>query len=419
MTKTSQTEIAPPACDILIAGGGTSAGIAAIALAQAGYNVACYVPPYQEGVDQDDWASVVALSNAAMNMLKRLGIVNSRLPSQRLEHMKLDQRYAQRVSGRLEFADSDGLAQVVSNSQLFKAVRDQLAKTKLTLLPAPIQSFNAGDATLTDGSQCSARLCVDASGRHSNIRSAADIDCKTDDYHQDAIVTWVEHSKSHDNQALQFFTATGPLALLPIPDVETSTRSGKRALTRSALVWSQDRARAQALLSVPETMFLELLNEEVGDHRGQIDKLGPRLGQPLEYLLADNFTALNIVLIGEAAHVVHPLAGQGLNLTLRDIAQLVDCLSEAKQLGLDWASETILQPYSSERRADASLTLALTHQLQSLFKSKNRLSQILRSGAMHAANTALRSNTRLARSVLGQADQGLASTPKLMREFID
>ena len=421
-TKATSSAGLTPAIDIILAGSGTSAGIAAIALSQAGFNVAYHMREYKDDPDQDDWSSVVALSKAAVNMLTRLGIINDSSKSQPLERMKLDQRYAQSVSGKLEFTDPNGLARVFSNTQLYKAVHDQLLKTKLTSLAAPIQSYENFEATLTDGSKVKARLCVDGSGRHSTLRKAAGINCKTDDYQQDAIVTWVEHAKSHQDQALQFFTSTGPLALLPLPDASVSSADTARtrsARTRSALVWSQDRPRAKALLSVSPEMFIEVLSEEIGDCRGAIHTIGPRLSQPLQYLLADSFIAPGLVLIGDSAHIVHPLAGQGLNLTLRDIAQLVDCLCDAKRLGLDWTSEIVLEPHSIERRADASLTLALTHQLQSLFKPKNKLSQMIRSSAMHAANYAISRSERLGKSVLGQADQGIGLTPKLMQDLAE
>lgn len=228
----------------------------------------------------------------------------------------------------------------------------------LTLLaPATVTSVQRSqygiEAAIGTGQTVHARLCLAADGRRSPQREAAGIRCVEWAYEQTGIVTTVEHERPHHGVAQEFFLPSGPFAILPM--------KGNRA----SLVWTESRDAAPTYMALKDRPFAEEIGARFGPYLGKVKPVGPRWSYPLGFQLAESFIAPRLALVGDAAHGIHPIAGQGLNLGLRDIAALVEVLAEARRLGLDLGTEDVLERYQTWRRFDTvSLAIgtdALTH----------------------------------------------------------
>jgi len=405
--------------DIIIAGAGLSAQLAALALTHAGFDVAMpSVPNEVTDIGPDDdmalWQSVVALSPHVGHMFGHLGVATG--PFGSIADMQLDVRSSDQdapLKPDLIFPaapttpvdkDTDSksyLANVYSLAGLSQAVLRAVHKSdRIRFVDAPLVYFRDGIATLENGETLTASLCVDSSGRHSSVRKDAGIAIAHGIYDQDAITTWLKLSGPHLQTARQYFTPYGPLALLPLP-------FGSYV----ALVWSQERARADALVQTSDDIFRYCLEEIIG--QGMVEEMGSRQKISLEYLLAETFCQDGLILIGESAHVVHPLAGQGLNLTCRDIAQLVDVLTKARHMGLGLRAPTFLEDYAIGRRADAALTLGLTHGLKNILQPLRPT--VVPAEAFRLAGTLLKDVPGLSAYFEQQAATGFGEIPSLFR----
>jgi 2-octaprenyl-6-methoxyphenol hydroxylase len=220
---------------------------------------------------------------------------------------------------------------------------------------------------LGDDREIRARLLVAADGRRSAQRAAAGIRATEIDYPQTAIVATVAHSLPHDGVAHEHFLPSGPFALLPMTDAPDA--SGK-PVHRSSLVWTEKRALAPAMLALDEAAFAGELQRRFGDSLGQLSLWGGRRWSfPLSLLHAERYIDTRLALIGDAAHAIHPIAGQGLNLGLRDVAALAECIVDARRLGLDIGDATVLQRYQRWRRFDNMALIAATDSLNRLFSN--------------------------------------------------
>jgi 2-octaprenyl-6-methoxyphenol hydroxylase len=189
------------------------------------------------------------------------------------------------------------------------------------------------------------------------LREAAGIKIVGWGYGQTGIVTTIAHSRPHGARAVQHFLPGGPFAILPLPE------------NRSCITWSEDAAEAQRILALDDMAFLAEVEKRVGGRLGTLELAGPRQSWPLEMHLARSYVARRFVVIGDAAHGVHPIAGQGLNLAFRDVAALTEVLADAARLGLDLGNGEVLARYERWRRFDSAVSAATFDGLNRLFSN--------------------------------------------------
>jgi len=206
---------------------------------------------------------------------------------------------------------------------------------------------NTSILILDDGSQVRSRLVICADGRNSASAKRAGVIYTGWKYAQSALVCALEHEYSHNGFAYQHFMPTGPLAILPLKG------------NRCSIVWTEKAKNARTIMAMDENAYLDCLRPRFGDFLGKIKLVGERFFYPLDISIAKNFVAERVALIGDAAHGMHPIAGQGLNAGMRDIAALTQLCQEAKERGEDFGSQAILTRYQEWRRFDAT-ALALT-----------------------------------------------------------
>lgn len=389
--------------DILVAGRGVSAMLTALALSSADFSVALGAGELElpEKPQNDDamWQSVVALSPSAHAMLLRLGITPflTHVPSP-IWRMSLSVPH-RRIDAANFAADPSGgqepLAYVYSRADLAYACATLLFQTSAITRIGALEAWSKGIGQLSNThAVVKAKLCVDALGHNSQLRDAAKIATNGKSYDQGAVICYLDLEAPHDHEAVQIFTPMGPLAILPLP--------GPR---RAALVWSVPKAKAEALRRLDAGLFQQAILEMTGV---EIVAIGKRAIQPLRYMLAEQFYDDDLVLIGESAHVVHPLAGQGLNLTIRDIAVFTHQVEKARDLGLPLTA--LLADFARDRRADAAAMLALTHVISKIFGNTN-----IAEAALATADSLSMRDPRIANLLLGQADHGLSQPAPLMQ----
>ena len=266
---------------------------------------------------------------------------------------------------------------IVENERLQAAILAGVARRpSVTLIGGSAVTGYAADqhgvaVTLADGRALAAALLVAADGRASRLREAAGIGVVGWQYRQIGIVTTVAHAKPHRSRAVQHFLPSGPFAILPL--------SGGN---RSCITWTEEEGEGRAILARDDAGFLAEVERRFGHRLGELELAGPRGAWPLEMHLARALVADRLVLVGDAAHLVHPIAGQGLNLGLRDVAALTEVVTDAARLGLDIGSGIVLARYERWRRTDAALSAAAFDGLNRLFSSDWTLLRTARSAGL-------------------------------------
>jgi 2-octaprenyl-6-methoxyphenol hydroxylase len=211
-----------------------------------------------------------------------------------------------------------------------------------------------------------ARLLVAADGAHSKIRERADIASHGWSYDQSAIVTTVAHERDHHGRAEEHFLPAGPFAILPL--------TGRR----SSIVWTEERQEAERIVALADEDFHAELERRFGLHLGEIEAVGPRRVHPLGLSVARAFIEDRVALVGDAAHVIHPIAGQGLNMGLKDAAALAEVIVDAARLGLDPGSLAVLERYQRWRRFDTMAMGVATDGLNRLFSNRSDVLRLAR-----------------------------------------
>lgn len=344
--------------DILIAGGGLNGPVLALALAGAGLRVAVVDPRPADARAGDNFdGRAYALAAASQRLLKALGLWQGLAgDSQPIRQVKASQ--GQPGEGAAPFflhfdsaeIEEGPVGYMLEDRFLYRALLPAMAGKVQHLPGVSVTGHQVSDdgveATLSDGRRVRARLLVGADGRGSGVAARAGIRRQGWDYGQTALVAAIAHERPHDGIAQQYFMATGPLAILPLPG------------NRSSVVWSENHDNARAIAALPDEAFLDALRPRFGDYLGRIELAGARFTYPLSLSLADRYVANRVALVGDAAHGVHPIAGQGLNLGLRDVAALAEVLVDAARRGEDIGSDLVLERYQGWRRFDAT-SLAL------------------------------------------------------------
>jgi 2-octaprenyl-6-methoxyphenol hydroxylase len=222
------------------------------------------------------------------------------------------------------------------------------------------------DLHLQDGRVIPARLVVAADGRHSAVRRMSGIGFKEFGYNQIAIVCTVAHTHDHHGVAHENFLPAGPFAMLPMTDGPDDAGVMRH---RSSIVWTEDPRIAPWLLSLDDAAFAVEIERRFGTTLGKLEPMGLRFSYPMRLLLADAYAKDGVVLLGDAAHAIHPVAGQGFNLGIRDVAALAEALVDGHRLGLDLGSLTVLENYARWRRFDNLLLTGFTDGLVRLFSN--------------------------------------------------
>ena len=225
----------------------------------------------------------------------------------------------------------------------------------------------ASTCALADGDTFAARLLVAADGAHSAIRERAGIASHGWSYDQSAIVTTVAHERDHHGRAEEHFLPAGPFAILPLDRAGARRSSGPRR-----------RSEAERIVALPDAEFHAELERRFGLHLGEIEAVGPRRVHPLGLSVARAFIADRIALVGDAAHVIHPIAGQGLNMGLKDVAALAEVIVDAARLGLDPGSLAVLERYQRWRRFDTMAMGVATDGLNRLFSNRSDVLRLAR-----------------------------------------
>jgi len=346
--------------DVVIGGGGFVGLSLGLALAAKGLRVAIADPVTPEAAAAARFdGRVSALSYAALRMFRALGVGADLEPAlQPIERILVtDGRLSTPPSPLSLFFDGQELGgplgAIAENRAIRQALYGAVARQPNIRLIAPAA---VGDVAvqgpsvtvqLTDGSALKAPLMVAADGRDSRARAAMGIGVVAWSYDQTGIVATVSHERPHHGTAYEHFLPAGPFAILPLPG------------NRASLVWTETPANAARILARDAAGFAEELAKRFGDHLGAISCQGPRWSYPLRFHLARSWVAPRFALAGDAAHGIHPIAGQGLNLGLRDAAALTDVIVEAAELGRDIGSLDVLKRYERWRRFD-STAMALT-----------------------------------------------------------
>ncbi|MDN5568223.1 MAG: FAD-dependent monooxygenase [Paracoccus sp. (in: a-proteobacteria)] len=357
--------------DVLIAGGGLNGPALALALAQAGMSVAVVDPRPADARATDTFdGRAYALAVSSQRLLKALGLWDGLAAnSQPIRQVKASQGRAGEGAApfflHFDSAETEEgpVGHMLEDRFLYKSLLTAM-EGRVTHLPGlAVTDQQIGQAgvtvTLSDGSTVQARMLVGADGRGSGVAKRAGIARRGWDYGQTALVAAIDHERPHNGIAQQYFMASGPLAILPLPG------------NRSSVVWSETQANAQAILQLDDTDFLSVLRPRFGDFLGDISLAGGRFSYPLSLSLADSYASARVALVGDAAHGVHPIAGQGLNLGLRDVAALAQVLVEAARRGEDIGSELVLQRYQSWRRFDATALALGMDSVNRLFATDN------------------------------------------------
>jgi 2-octaprenyl-6-methoxyphenol hydroxylase len=269
-----------------------------------------------------------------------------------------------------DVAPGEPFAHMVENRYLIDALATHAEACGVDLRATAVSGYEANadgiDVTLADGSVVAADLLVAADGARSKLRERAGIPTHGWDYDQSGIVVTVGHERDHGGRADEHFLPAGPFAILPL--------TGKR----SSLVWTEKRREAARIVALNDQEFHTELERRFGLHLGEIKTLDKPRAFPLSYFVARSFIADRLALVGDAAHVIHPIAGQGLNMGLRDVAALAEVVVDAARLGTDFGQIDVLERYQRWRRFDTMAMGFATNSLNFLFSNRSTLLRTVR-----------------------------------------
>jgi 2-octaprenyl-6-methoxyphenol hydroxylase len=359
----------------------------------------------------DGRASAITLSSR--RMFEALGVWQAMQPFAQPVHQIIVTDAKGAASDRpvlLQFAAETAAGE---SSMLMFDNRDLLGSLVTSLQSSPDITLYSGSAVkevdnktpglarakLADGRELKAPLIIAAGGARSPTRIAAGIEMVGWTYGQSGIVTSFRHSLPHQGRAEEHFGAEGPFALLPLTD------------NRSSIVWTCRQETADRLLGKSPDEFERELQAQIGSHLGEIKLLAPPQGYPLGMWIAKEFHGPRLALVGDAAHVVHPLAGLGFNLGLKDAAALAECIADAFSLGQDIGSDQVLSRYAAWRRFDTVTTAMAMDGFNRLFSNEVALLKLVRDAGLKLTQTSAAAKSFFVREAAGMTGE----LPKLLR----
>jgi 2-octaprenyl-6-methoxyphenol hydroxylase len=368
--------------DVLILGGGLVGLSLAVALERHG--VTSVVIDAAEPAGQITPAfdgRATAVSSASWRMLEAIGVADALAPHAcPIREIRVSDQLR---PGALVFdpakdeAFPEPLGRMVENRLLRQALQQAAAAASGVTMIAPAQARevvrdeHGVRAALSDGRLVTAPLLIGAEGRQSPTREAAGIRVARWQYDHAAIVATIAHAHPHDNVAHEIFWTDGPFAILPMLDDDEGRH-------RSAIVWSTARADGPAYAGLPDRAFAAEVEKRMGGFLGAVTPLGPRWTYPLGFHHAAEITGLRLALVGDAAHGIHPIAGQGLNLGFRDAAALTQVLVEGSRLGLDLGDAQLLARYRTWRSLDSFSVALATDSLARIYGVPGRAASAVR-----------------------------------------
>jgi len=384
-----------PDADVIIAGAGMAGATLALALAHGGLRPLLIDPqPFEAQLAPtfDGRSSAVAFSS--FRAWDAIGVGQSMRPhAQRIEQILVtDGRPPGAAAGgptsvflRFDAAEiaarvaGEPLGYLIENRRTRSGLAQAVEAAGLTVLaPAQVSGVETtargARVTLADGRVVSAPLLVGAEGRGSVVRRAAGIGVIGWDYHQSGVVATLKLGRPHGGVAHEYFLPAGPFAILPLTE------------DRVSLVWTETTLAGEALRNARPEVFASLLRRRFGPFLGDLEVVGPTFVYPLSLQLAERLTAPRIALLGDAAHGVHPIAGQGLNLGLRDAAVLAEVLVDAARLGEDIGAPAVLDRYGAWRRFDTAVMAAGMDAFVHLFSNDHPAVRLVRGAGMALVN---------------------------------
>lgn len=390
--------------DIVIIGGGlVGASLAACLARDPAIRITVvekFPPPQQEGDFHPSYdARNTALANGTCHIFDQLGLWQAmRGHAEPITTIDItNQGSFGRAVIRAEEERVRALGYVIENRWIGKILYAHLLQCPNVdfCAPAEVTALHYQQdqmcATLDNGNDIITPLVVIADGAQSNTRQLLGIGATVSQYDQVAIVTAVTPDRPHQNRALERFTATGPLAVLP----QTDNRWG--------LTWCQDAQSAEQLMQASDDDFMRALEQAAGDSIGTLVKVGKRFTYPLSLTLADEQIRPNVVVLGNAAHGLHPVAGQGFNMAMRDVAVLVQTLFAARESGRSWGDFSLLQSYLARRNQDQFNTIQFSDKLTQLFSNRNPWLSFLRNSGLVLFDTMQGTKRFVARYAMGRS----------------
>ena len=408
--------------DILIIGGGLTGSLAAIALSDIGLtSTVVDIEAPKDMLAEPFDGRTTALAYAGGRMMQKLGLwdgmlegaspindilVTDGVPKGRFTDGHVASGFLHFDSRELGSGDeATPLGWIIENRLMRHVFFDAMEKDEKINLIAPARCkrmiAHAGHAEveLTDGRRLTGQLVIAADGRPSPLREQAKIKSTSWKYSQSGIVCTIKHEKDHLGIAQEIFLPSGPFAVLPLNN------------NRASLVWTEKQDRVGAYMAMDRASLLEEIKKRVGPYLGEMEIEGPVWSYPLSFHIATKFYGERMVLMGDAAHGVHPIAGQGYNLGVKDIAVLRDVMLETIQSGLDIGHGTQLEKYDRWRRFDATSLGFGMDALNKLMSTDNSLLRKVRSTGMAVVNKI----DPLRKSFMKQAGGDLGDLPVLMR----
>lgn len=359
-------------CDVLVIGGGLVGGTLACALARHGLQtVVVDVEALEDMLGTDFDGRCSAIAQSSQKVLEAVGLWDVIGPTANPMddiHVTDGESLVYLHYDHTDIGD-EPFGWMVENRMIRQALYEvEPTLDNLTVIaPDRVETLERdatkATATLKSGRVIHANLAVGCDGRGSKTRSDAGIKLTKWSYKQVGIVCTVEHDRPHDNIAHEHFLPSGPFAILPLKGTD------KKPGCQSSLVWTEREDLAPILIKLDDADFHEELMERFGDFLGEVKVVGQRFAYPLSLQYAEESTALRLALAGDSSHGMHPIAGQGLNMGLRDVAVLAEVLVDAHRLGLDVGDGFVLEKYEQARRFDNHLMLAMTDVLNRLFSN--------------------------------------------------